>query len=51
MRRRPSADNFPVLTLEQVYGALTFYLVHQEEIDQSLRQGEAAYEKAPAEAP
>jgi uncharacterized protein (DUF433 family) len=38
-------DNFPALTLEQVYGALAFYLAHQEEIDQYLRQGEAEYEQ------
>jgi uncharacterized protein (DUF433 family) len=38
-------DNFPALTLEQVYGALAFYLAHQEEIDQYLRQGKAEYEK------
>lgn len=39
------ADNFPALTLEQVYGALAFYLANQEEIDQYLRQGEAEYEQ------
>jgi uncharacterized protein (DUF433 family) len=38
-------DNFPTLTLEQVYGALAFYLAHREEIDQYLRQGEAEYEQ------
>lgn len=39
------ADNFPALTLERVYGALAFYLAHQEEIDQYLHQGAAEYEK------
>ncbi|MGQ0593402.1 MAG: DUF433 domain-containing protein [Gammaproteobacteria bacterium] len=27
------AQSFPVLTLEQIYGALTFYLAHQAEVD------------------
>jgi uncharacterized protein (DUF433 family) len=31
---------FPVLSLKQVYGALTYYLEHQEEIDEYLRQAE-----------
>jgi uncharacterized protein (DUF433 family) len=30
------AQSFPVLTLEQVYGALTFYLAHRPEIDAHL---------------
>lgn len=37
--------SFPSLTLEQIYGAITFYLAHQEEIDQYLLDGEAAHEK------
>jgi len=37
-------DDFPMLTLEQVHGALAFYLAHQDEIDEYLRQGEAEYE-------
>ena len=32
------------LTLEQVHGALAYYLAHQEEIEQYLRQGEAEFE-------
>lgn len=39
------ADNFPALTLEQVYGAIAFYLAHQQEIDEYLRQGEAEAEQ------
>ncbi|MBM4260465.1 MAG: DUF433 domain-containing protein [Deltaproteobacteria bacterium] len=27
------AESFPVLTLEQVYGAITYYLVHRAAID------------------
>lgn len=38
------ARSFPVLTLEQVYGAITFYLAHQEEIDRYLEQQRADYE-------
>jgi uncharacterized protein (DUF433 family) len=38
------AQSFPVLTLEQVYGAITFYLAHQEEIDRYLEQQRADYE-------
>ena len=33
--------SFPVLTLEQVYGAITYYLAHEQEIDDYLREGEA----------
>jgi uncharacterized protein (DUF433 family) len=36
-------DSFPVLTLEQVYGAITYYLAHQPEVDAYLRQGEAEF--------
>lgn len=34
------ADNFPSLTLEEVYGAIAFYLANREMIDEYLRQGE-----------
>jgi uncharacterized protein (DUF433 family) len=37
--------SFPSLTLEQIYGAITFYLSHQEEIDNYLLDGEAEHEK------
>lgn len=37
-------QSFPVLTLEQVYGAIAYYLDHQDEIDQYIKQGEADYE-------
>ena len=30
---------FPLLTLEQVYGALAYYLAHRETIDAYLRDG------------
>ena len=38
------AQAFQVLTLEQVYGAITFYLAHREEIDRYLEQQRADYE-------
>ena len=37
-------SSFPALTLEQVYGAITYYLSKQAEIDEYLRQSEEAYE-------
>ena len=39
-------SSFPALTLEQVYGAITYYLSKQTEIDEYLRQSEEAYEAA-----
>ncbi|MFN0086536.1 MAG: DUF433 domain-containing protein [Blastocatellia bacterium] len=39
------ADNFPVLSLEQIYGAIAFYLAHQAEVDERLRKAELEYEK------
>ncbi len=39
------AQSFPVLTLEEVYGAITFYLGHQAEIDAYLQQGEREFEE------
>ncbi len=36
--------SFPLLTLEQVYGAITHYLAHEHEINDYLRQGEAAFD-------
>lgn len=38
------AHSFPFITLEDVYGAITFYLAHQEEIDAYLQEGEAEFE-------
>ena len=39
-----AAECFPVLTLEQVYGAITYYLAHRAEIDASLQKAEAEFE-------
>ena len=33
-------QNFSSLTLEQVYGAIAFYLAHEQEVDTSIREGE-----------
>ncbi len=40
------AQSFPVLDLEQVYGAITYYLAHRSEIDAYLEQGRRDYEAA-----
>ena len=37
-------QSFPLLTLEQVYGAIAFYLANREEIDAYLKQGEEEFE-------
>ena len=34
---------FPLLTLEEIYGAITFYLAHAQEIDTYLAQTEAEF--------
>src|SRR5687767_4896543 len=36
--------SFPLLTLEQIYGAITFYLANRAEIDAYLKQQEAEFE-------
>ena len=33
-------QQFPSLSLEQVYGAIAFYLGHQAEVDTNIREGE-----------
>ncbi|HYH85838.1 MAG TPA: DUF433 domain-containing protein [Pyrinomonadaceae bacterium] len=37
--------SFPLLTLEQIYGAVAFYLAHVEEIDRYLSAGEEEFEE------
>src|SRR5688572_30228626 len=39
-------SSFPALTLEQVYGAIAYYLSKQTEMDEYLRHSEEAYEAA-----
>ncbi len=38
------AQDFPVLTLEEVYGAITYYLAHRKEIDEHLQMRHRDYE-------
>ena len=38
-------QNFPSLALEQVYGAITFYLAHQAAVDANIREGEEELER------
>lgn len=44
------AQSFPILNLEQVFGAIAFYLANQPEIDSHLRANEADFEAARAKA-
>ena len=37
-------DNFDTLSLEQVYGAITYYLSHRKEVDQHLMQNRAKFD-------
>lgn len=37
-------DCFPILTLEQVYGSIAYYLAHRAEIDAYLKKEEAEFE-------
>jgi uncharacterized protein (DUF433 family) len=38
-------QNFLSLSLEQVYGAITFYLAHEKEVDANIREGEEELER------
>lgn len=38
------SDCFPTLTLEQVYGAITFYLANRAEVDEYLRRSDEEFE-------
>lgn len=40
---------YPSLTLEQVYGAITYYLAHKSEVDDYLRRQEIEYNRLRAE--
>ncbi|MDJ0528357.1 MAG: DUF433 domain-containing protein [Microcystis flos-aquae DF17] len=39
------AQNFPLLSLEQVYGAIAFYLANRELVDAYLKKGEAEFQQ------
>lgn len=38
-------QSFPSLSLEQVYGGITFYLAHRAEVDARMEQAEARFEE------
>ena len=40
--------NFPSLTLEEVYGAIAYYLAHRDEVDAHLRRQEELWDQAEA---
>ncbi len=42
------AQSFPTLSLEQVYGAIAFYLAHRDEIDAYLFRRRSDYDAARA---
>ena len=42
-------QTFPTLTLEQVYGAITYYLGHQDEVEASIQDAEGAWKKFESE--
>lgn len=44
-------DSFPTLSLEQVYGVITFYLSNRDKIDAYLNQGEEDFEALRCAAP
>lgn len=37
--------SYPLLSLEQIYGAVAFYLAHEEEVDRYLSEGEREFEE------
>lgn len=42
-------ESFPALTLEEVYGAITFYLADRDAIDAYLRAGKHEFDRLRAE--
>lgn len=42
-------ESFPSLTLEQVYGGITFYLGNREKVDAYLAEGEREFDRLRAE--
>jgi len=44
------AQSFPVLKLEEVYGAVTYYLGHQEDLNSYLRQNDPEFDTLRAHA-
>jgi uncharacterized protein (DUF433 family) len=44
-------QTFPTLTLEQVYGAVAFYLGHQDAVESSMKEAEQAWQEFEANHP
>jgi len=44
------AENFDTLTLEQVYGAITYYLAHRADVDAHLQRNRTKFEALRLEA-
>jgi uncharacterized protein (DUF433 family) len=42
-------DSFPALTLEQIYGAIAFYLANRDQVDAYLRACEQEFDRLRAE--
>lgn len=38
-------QSFPLLNLEEIYGAITFYLANRDEVDRSIREDETAFDE------
>ena len=43
--RRAFSNPFPLLTLEGIYGAITFYLANQAAVDQTILEDETEFER------
>jgi uncharacterized protein (DUF433 family) len=41
-------QQYPAVTLEEVYGSITYYLAHREEVDAYLKRQEALWQEARA---
>lgn len=39
-------DDFPSLTLEQIHGAITFYLGHRKDVDENIAAGERELDRS-----
>jgi|ETNmetMinimDraft_26_1059896.scaffolds.fasta_scaffold07792_4 uncharacterized protein (DUF433 family) len=43
------SQQYPALSLEEVYGAITYYLAHADEVDEYLKKQDALWTKLRAE--
>ena|ERR1700723_3429727 len=44
------SQSYPVLNLEEIYGAIAYYLAHQDEMDSYLRKNDRGFEALRSEA-